>query len=60
MQKIISLWINKFLRDFGKADNWKEKAKNLKSGEKLEVNVPQEIKDKILSGYTTILNRLSK
>ena len=48
------------LRDFGKADNWKEKAKTLKSGEKLEVNVPQSIKDKILSGYTTILNRLSK
>ena len=48
------------LRDFGKADNWKEKAKELKAGEKLEVNVPQEIKDKILSGYTTILNRLSK
>lgn len=48
------------LRDFGKADNWKEKAKSLKSGEKLDVNVPQEIKDKILSGYTTILNRLSK
>ena len=48
------------LRDFGKADNWKEKAKSLKAGEKLEVNVPQEIKDKILSGYTTILNRLSK
>ena len=48
------------LRDFGKEDNWKEKAKSLKSGEKLEVNVPNEIKDKILSGYTTILNRLSK
>ena len=48
------------LRDFGKADNWKEKAKSLKSGEKLDVNVPVEIKDKILSGYTTILNRLSK
>ena len=48
------------LRDFGKADNWKEKAKTLKSGEKLEVNVPTEIKDKILNGYTTILNRLSK
>ena len=48
------------LRDFGKADNWKEKAKTLKAGEKLEVNVPTEIKDKILSGYTTILNRLSK
>ncbi|MFA6741000.1 MAG: phosphoribosylaminoimidazolesuccinocarboxamide synthase [Arcobacteraceae bacterium] len=48
------------LRDFGKQDNWKEKAKELKSGEKLDVVVPQTIKDKILSGYTTILNRLSK
>ena len=48
------------LRDFGKAQNWKEQAKELKAGQKLEVNVPQEIKDKILSGYTTILNRLSK
>jgi phosphoribosylaminoimidazole-succinocarboxamide synthase len=48
------------LRDFGKAQNWKEQAKELKPGQKLEVNVPQEIKDKILSGYTTILNRLSK
>lgn len=48
------------LRDFGKAQNWKEQAKDLKSGEKLEVNVPQEIKEKILSGYTTILNRLSR
>lgn len=47
------------LRDFGKASNWKEQSKDLKPGEKLEVNVPQEIKDKILSGYTTILNRLS-
>lgn len=48
------------LRDFGKENNWKEKSKTLKSGEKLEVNVPQSIKDKILDGYTTILNRLSK
>lgn len=48
------------LRDFGKQDNWKEKAKELKSGEKLDVVVPQTIKDKILCGYTTILNRLSK
>lgn len=48
------------LRDFGKADNWKEKAKSLKAGEKLDVVVPQEIKDKILNGYTTIQNSLSK
>lgn len=46
------------LRDFGKADNWKEKSKDLKVGEKLDVVVPQEIKDKILNGYTTILERL--
>ena len=48
------------LRDFGKADNWKEKSKSLKAGEKLEVEVPDSIKNKILKGYNTILNRLSK
>lgn len=48
------------LRDFGKANNWKENSKALKVGEKLDVDVPQTLKDKILSGYTTILNRLSK
>jgi phosphoribosylaminoimidazole-succinocarboxamide synthase len=48
------------LRDFGKANNWKENSKALKAGEKLDVDVPQTLKDKILSGYTTILNRLSK
>jgi len=48
------------LRDFGKSQNWKEQAKELAAGQKLEVNVPQDIKDSILSGYTTILNRLNK
>lgn len=48
------------LRDFGKEQNWKEQAKSLKSGEKLDVVVPQEIKDTILKGYTTIQNSLSK
>ena len=48
------------LRDFGKKENWKEKSKSLKSGEKLAVVVPKEIEDKILSGYKTILERLSK
>jgi phosphoribosylaminoimidazole-succinocarboxamide synthase len=48
------------LRDFGKANEWKEKSKALKAGEKLDVNVPQAIKDKILDGYQTILNRLSQ
>ena len=48
------------LRDFGKASNWKEQAKDLKAGQKLEVNVPDEIKNKILDGYSTILNRFGK
>jgi len=48
------------LRDFGKANNWKEKAKELKAGEKLDVEVPQSIKDTILDGYNTIHSRLSK
>ena len=48
------------LRDFGKENNWKEKSKELKAGEKLEVVVPDSIKNTILNGYTTILNSLSK
>ena len=48
------------LRDFGKANNWKEKSKTLKSGSKLEVEVPDSIKQTILDGYSTIHNRLSK
>jgi len=48
------------LRDFGKEQNWKEQSKSLKPGEKLEVIVPQEIKDTILKGYMTIQNSLSK
>ncbi|MFA6789676.1 MAG: phosphoribosylaminoimidazolesuccinocarboxamide synthase [Arcobacteraceae bacterium] len=48
------------LRDFGKANDWKEKSKTLKAGEKLDVDVPQTIKDSILNGYKTILNRLTK
>lgn len=48
------------LRDFGKSQDWKGQSKDLASGEKLEVNVPVEIKDSILNGYKTILNRLSK
>lgn len=47
------------LRDFGKAQNWKEQAKYLKAGEKLNVIVPDSIKNKILDGYKTILSRLS-
>jgi phosphoribosylaminoimidazole-succinocarboxamide synthase len=48
------------LRDFGKKNSWKEKAKDLKAGEKLDVEVPYSIKDTILNGYSTIHNSLSK
>jgi len=48
------------LRDFGKKENWKEKSQDLKAGEKLDVNVPDSIKNTILSGYSTIHNSLSK
>jgi len=48
------------LRNFGQSDNWKKKAKSLSAGEKLDVIVPQNIKDTILSGYTTIYKSLSK
>jgi phosphoribosylaminoimidazole-succinocarboxamide synthase len=48
------------LRDFGKKSNWKEQAKDLQPGQKLDVNVPDEIKNTILSGYDTIHNSLSK
>jgi phosphoribosylaminoimidazole-succinocarboxamide synthase len=48
------------LRDFGKQENWKEKSKALKNGEKLNVNVPDSIKNKILDGYKTIHNSLKK
>ena len=48
------------LRNFGKEDNWKEKAKELKAGEKLEVNVPDSIKKTILDGYSRIYKSLSK
>jgi phosphoribosylaminoimidazole-succinocarboxamide synthase len=48
------------LRDFGKANSWKEKSQDLKAGEKLEVEVPESIKNTILNGYTKILNSLSK
>ena len=48
------------LRDFGKANDWKEKSKSLNPGEKLEVEVPDSIKNTILDGYSTIHNSLSK
>jgi phosphoribosylaminoimidazole-succinocarboxamide synthase len=48
------------LRDFGKKNNWKEQAKDLEAGQKLDVDVPDSIKNTILDGYSTILNSLSK
>jgi len=48
------------LRDFGKKDNWKEKAKELSDGQKLDVEVPDSIKNTILNGYSTIHQNLSK
>ena len=48
------------LRDFGKENNWKEKAKELSAGQKLDVDVPNSIKQTILNGYSTIHNSLSK
>ncbi len=48
------------LRDFGKKNNWKEKSKDLKAGQKLDVDVPDSIKDIILDGYSTIHNSLIK
>jgi len=48
------------LRDFGKANDWKEKSKSLNVGEKLEVEVPDSIKNTILDGYSTIHNSLTK
>ncbi|WP_321469068.1 phosphoribosylaminoimidazolesuccinocarboxamide synthase [Halarcobacter sp.] len=48
------------LRNFAKENNWKEKAKDLKAGEKLDVEVPDSIKSEILKGYSTIQDSLSK
>jgi len=48
------------LRNFAKENSWKEKAKELKAGEKLDVEVPDSIKNEILDGYNIIHNRLSK
>jgi len=48
------------LRNFAKKNNWKEKAKDLKPGQKLDVEVPDSIKEEILKGYSTIKERLGK
>ena len=48
------------LRNFATQNNWKEQSKSLKSGEKLDVDVPQDIKQNILSGYDMINKKLNK
>jgi len=48
------------LRNFAKENSWKEKAKDLKPGEKLEVEVPNSIKQSILDNYELINQRLNK
>ena len=48
------------LRNFAKENSWKEQAKSLNAGEKLDVVVPDSIKNEILSGYSTIQNSLNK
>ena len=48
------------LRNFAKKNSWKEKAKDLSAGQKLEVEVPDSIKNVIIDGYETIYNRLHK
>ena len=48
------------LRNFAKKNNWKEQSKELKDGQKLDVEVPDSIKNVIIDGYKTIYNRLHK
>jgi phosphoribosylaminoimidazole-succinocarboxamide synthase len=48
------------LRNFAKENSWKEKAKDLKAGEKLDVVVPDTIKKSILDNYELINERLNK
>jgi len=48
------------LRNYAKENHWKQKAKDLKPGEKLSVDVPNSIKNEVLSGYNTIQKRLSR
>jgi len=48
------------LRNFAKENSWKEQAKDLKEGQKLDVDVPNSIKESILENYDLINQRLSK
>ena len=48
------------LRDFAKKNSWKERAKDLKASEKLEVEVSDSVKNEILENYEIINTRLHK
>jgi len=48
------------LRNFAKENSWKERAKDLKVGDKLEVEVPNSIKESILNNYEVIDTKLHK
>lgn len=43
------------IRNYGEAHKWVEKAKSLKPGEKLHVDFPDELKQRVLDGYNSIL-----
>jgi phosphoribosylaminoimidazole-succinocarboxamide synthase len=47
------------LRDFATKNSWKQKAKTLKTGNKLNVKVPNSIKQSILNNYKLINKKLS-
>lgn len=46
------------LRNFAKQNSWKEKSNNLKAGEKLDVDVSNDIKESILNNYKIIDEKL--
>jgi len=48
------------LRNFAIKNSWKQKAKDLKAGEKLEVEVPNDIKNSVLKNYEIINYKLNK
>lgn len=48
------------LRNFGEKAGWKQQAVGLEKGQKLHVEVPQEIQDSILNGYIDVYKALKK
>ncbi|MDP2090631.1 MAG: phosphoribosylaminoimidazolesuccinocarboxamide synthase [Candidatus Gracilibacteria bacterium] len=48
------------LRNYGEQAGWKEQAKTLEKGQKLHVEVPKEIQDRILKGYIDVYKTLKR